>query len=79
MLALAQHATPEVVIVDCALGVEATQSMAPLDQLFLPETEALPAIVVTIVFSAVAAAAVAPRLPGAGQQALIATRNRGCR
>ncbi len=38
---------------------------------------ALPAIVVTIVFSAVAAAAVAPRLPGAGQQALIDTRNRG--
>ncbi len=31
-----------------ALGLEATQSMAPLDHLFLPETEALPAIIVVV-------------------------------
>ena len=38
---------------------------------------ALPAIVVTAGVTAVAAGAVAPRLPGAGEKALIDTRNRG--
>ncbi len=37
---------------------------------------AFPAIVITIAFSAIAAGAVAPHLPGAGQEALIDTRNR---
>jgi transglutaminase-like putative cysteine protease len=37
---------------------------------------ALPAILVTIGLGAVAASAVAPRLPGAGEEALIDTRNR---
>lgn len=37
---------------------------------------ALPAILVTVGLTTVAAAAVAPRLPGAGEEALIDTRNR---
>jgi len=37
---------------------------------------ALPAIVTTVAVSAVAAAAIAPHLPGAGEKALIDTRNR---
>jgi hypothetical protein len=39
-------------------------------------TAALPAIVITFGLSAVVAAAVGPRLPGAGEEALVDTRNR---
>ena len=38
---------------------------------------ALPAVLVTFAVTAVVAAAVAPRLPGAGERALVDTRNRG--